>query len=93
MSDFLDRLQGITEPKLPVHQFQSAIRQYKRGNMTPAEIIAAFSLTAQEQTELTGLKNQVDANGLDYAQDVSDALELLEYGIWTKAKAQAVLGL
>lgn len=46
--------------KIPLHQFSAAIREYIRGRMTRAEIIAAFELGAADLPGLDILLTRID---------------------------------
>jgi hypothetical protein len=46
-----ERLLGLSEPKLPVHQFTAAMGEVRRGKVSPATVAAAFQLDAAEQAE------------------------------------------
>ena len=70
----LDRLQGTEEPKIPVHQFQSALAEWEDESSvmgsTNAErrqrIIDAFQISADEEDELDWLKSRyTEAKGND----------------------------
>ena len=72
----LDRLIGTEEPKLPVHQFQSALDEWALGSTilgsTNAErrtaIINSFSISAEEESDLDFIKQKYDdavTNGKD----------------------------
>lgn len=54
-----DRMMRFQEPKIPVHQFFSAMQEYALGNITGAQIISIFNLDAGEQTEALALYNRI----------------------------------
>jgi hypothetical protein len=56
----LDRLTGDEEPKLPSHQFAAAMEEWAQGQMTRAQVIAAFSISASEETQLDAIKSRMD---------------------------------
>lgn len=56
-----ERLMGFEEPKLPVHQFMGAMQEIAMGNMTGAQGVAAFGLSAAEATEAQTLQGVVSA--------------------------------
>lgn len=72
-----ERLMGIETPKIPVHDFYSMLAERKRGQVTNAQVIAAFSLSASEQVELLALWARVN-NNLISAAEVDDVLILAE---------------
>lgn len=47
-----ERLMGLEEPKIPVHQFQAMMAERSRGKVTDEQIIDAFNLSAAEQVEM-----------------------------------------
>ena len=59
-----ERLMGVEDPRIPVHQFQAAAAEWARGSITGAQantLIAATGapLTGPEQTEAQALVNTV----------------------------------
>jgi hypothetical protein len=50
-----ERLLGIEESKIPVHPFMAAIGEIERGKMTEAELATAFTLSVNEQLEVSTL--------------------------------------
>lgn len=48
----IERLMGLEEPKIPIHQFQSLCAEWARGNITGAQAQAA--ITALTGTPLDG---------------------------------------
>lgn len=87
----LDRLIGIEDPKLPVHQFMSALAEYKRGAVTGVQVVSAFGLDAAETTSLQDFLDNLDANSIDRAM-IHDVLILAEGGQYTKSQVQSRLG-
>lgn len=60
MANLVERLVGqLTEAesadKIAIHAFMGAMNEWQRGKVTGAEVIAAFSLTAAQQTQATTL--------------------------------------
>lgn len=51
----IDRLMGLAEPKLPVHDFFAANQQRMAGQLTRAEVIAMFALDAAGIAEYDAL--------------------------------------
>lgn len=82
----IERLMGLETPKIPTHQFMAAYAEFKRSQMTSAQVIAAFNLTAAEQTEATNL---LGVSTLTRA-DVHDVLMLAEQRIAPYTTAAAV---
>jgi len=74
--------------KLPALAFAAALRQMAKGIFTKPQVVAAFGLTASEQSDLNAL---IVAGST--ADDVQDAALLIERGYVTKAQAKAILGL
>lgn len=75
-----DRLIGISEPKIAVHQFAAACRELARGQMTAQEVATSFGLDAGEQIEAATLFSAVQGPGLT-GDEVEQVLELAEAGI------------
>jgi len=96
MADLIDRIQGIEpRPKIPVHQFCAAIDEYARGNLTRAQIVAAFDLQGSEATQAGQLADLIDAqttaatklNLVISIEDVFVLTEQPDLGLYdTKAK-------
>ena len=55
-----NRLIGTEEPKLSVHAFAAVIFDYVAGEVTRAEIISAFGITAAEEAALDTVLAKVD---------------------------------
>jgi hypothetical protein len=53
------RLMGIEAPKIPVHGFFAALQEVALGAMTPAQIVAAYALSAPEQAEAIALRDRI----------------------------------
>jgi hypothetical protein len=54
-----DRLMGLADPKLPVHQFMAALGEWERGKMTRAQVISAMTIQPTEEADLDTLANIV----------------------------------
>lgn len=85
------------EPKIPVHAFGAALREWARGNITKADLVGAFSLDATAQNELDAIATKYGGLTGDFARAsfvvlLEDALILAEAGLYSKAKVQMVLG-
>lgn len=80
-----ERLTGLGLPliqsggslKLPIHQFCSYLAERRRGRVTNAQVIAAFTLSAEDQAELVTLWNVINAGTLT-AAEVEDVLRIAE---------------
>lgn len=83
-----ERIVGTELPKLPVHQFQAAVAEFKRGKFTGNQVATAFALSAAEKTEATTLLAQITSNAVT-AAEVQDVLCLAEAG-YLYADAAAV---
>lgn len=53
------RMMGIEKPKISPHAFMSAMQEYMLGNMTGAEVTAAFSLSPEEQAQALALRDRL----------------------------------
>lgn len=76
------------EAKLPVHQFTAALAEYVRGEVTGAQMVTFFNLSASEQTTLTTWLSNIDSSGRtaqDIRTEVEDILELGEQGLYDEA--------
>lgn len=74
-----DRLVGDTAgDKLGVHAFCAALREWEDGQITRADIIVAFALTAEDEADLDWLKGKYLA-AADHAVfiDVVEAILIL----------------
>lgn len=95
----LDRLSGASGGKLPVHQFWGALVEWIEGEITRADVIAAFDLTADDEVELDWLKGKIDAsaNKPNFMHHIHSLFMLAEgnlFGYEVKATMQArILGL
>jgi hypothetical protein len=95
-----------SDDNLPSHQFSYAMREYARGKMTRAEVLAAVNawlegpLTAQEQTDSGLIADLIDgagssANKMMKAVEIGDVMGLAEMGApgyQTRAELKAKIG-
>lgn len=90
-----ERLVGEEGPKIPVHQFAAGVHEQLRGELTAAQIEAAFNLSAGERNELDILLAQLAINpdNAESRQIFDDAVLLAEGGFYTKARVLQRLGL
>jgi len=58
----LDRVIGTQEPKLPVHQFCAALREWSDGAVTRVQVISAFDISVEEAIELDWLRSKYQAS-------------------------------
>jgi len=80
-----------------VHTFMAAMRELARGNVTRAQVVAAFEMDATAEAELdaiaatySSLSN--DGERADFKSMLHDALLLAEAGFYDKATVKARLG-
>lgn len=88
---------GESGNKIPVHAFTAALRELARGAVTRAQLVSAFSLDTEDQTDLDaiiatyqGLAN--DAAKKAYIVKIHDVFLLVESGFYNEAKAKTELG-
>ncbi len=83
------------EVKLPVHQFMAALAELARGEVTRAQVIAFFSLSASEETQLDEfIANQAGSGSkLINRQEIHDVLMLGEIGAYNVSQALTRLGI
>jgi len=60
MADLIDRISGEAGEKINLHAFMGAERLYALGELTGAEIVAAFGLEGDALTQANALKAQID---------------------------------
>jgi hypothetical protein len=81
----LDRLTGIEEPKLPVHQFWAALTEYAAGKITEANILDAFDILSgtdlSEWQWLVG-KYVASTNKSSFIEKIHVIFILAEYKIF-----------
>jgi hypothetical protein len=77
-----ERLLHLEEPALPIHGFQAALAERKRGKVTAQQIINLFGLDATAQVEAAALNARFDdlVNPLT-GPEVHDVLLLASGGI------------
>lgn len=56
-----ERLMGLETPKLSVHEFMGVMQEIALGNMTGAQGVTAFGLSASESTEASTLQSVIAA--------------------------------
>lgn len=54
-----ERLMGLEDPKIPVHQFMSAMQEFMLGNMTGAQAASALDLDVGEQAQALALRDRL----------------------------------
>ena len=84
------------ETKLPVHQFTAGIAEYRRGEMSGAEMASRFGLSPTEITALNNWLAAIDSGGqsaIEVRTETEDVLMLGESGIYSLAEVQTRLGL
>ena len=96
------RVRASDNTKISVHRFGAALRQMAAGQLTRAQVIAAFGLTGSEVTEFdaliatyTSMATGTAAQAFAKAQrldDMEDVFLLCETGDYTESKAKAALG-
>jgi hypothetical protein len=92
LSRLVDPAEG--EVKLRSHQFMAALAELKRGEVTRAQVVAAFGLSASEETQLdTFIDNHAGTGSKAInREEIHDALLLGEAGHYTLAQVKARLG-
>ena len=88
-----DRLIATDGTKVPVRQFMAAMQELARGQMTKAEIVAAFALDAADVVELDQViaRYQTKTAALDkfaFAHALHDILMLAEAGLRYTTRAE-----
>ena len=79
------------EEKIACHQFMAALAEYRRGAVSPAQIVAAFNLDASETTQLQNWLDNLDADTIN-RQLIHDVLLLGEVGLYTQSQVAGRLG-
>jgi len=78
-------LPSAADPKIPVHQFMAAVAEAVRGQVTRAQIIAAFGLRVEDETDLDFLITKVGtlvvAEKFEFTRVLHDILLLAETGL------------
>lgn len=82
------------EVKIPVHQFMSALAEYKRpgSGLTRAHIVAGFNLSTQEETQLDTFLSNLDTDAIDRTL-IHDVLMLGETGHYDLDRVKTRLGI
>ena len=83
--------------KINVHAFGAALREFARGQITKAQIVAAFDLDAQDETQLDAIiatyqalpNAAAQAKGM---QAFESAMILAEAGYYTEQQCKDSLG-
>ena len=83
--------------KIPVHTFGAALSELARGSVTKAQLVAAFSLDAADETELDAITAKYAAEPTALAKaafiaKLEDVMVLSSAGFYSKAKAKTELG-
>ncbi len=83
------------EEKIAIHAFQAALAEWQDGGVTRADVVAAFTITVEEESDLDWLKGRY-ASASDknrFAKVVDNVLLLAEAGriYTTKASITARL--
>jgi len=96
------RITGATSPKISVHRFGAALREWAGGGIARAQVIAAFDLSGPEIAELdalaatyAALPSSTPADALARASFLSrmeDVFLLCETGDYTESAAKTRLG-
>lgn len=78
----LEKLTGEAQPKLPVHQFYSALIEFNAGETDKATIIAFFELDVSDVIDLDWLigKFQASTNKREFAERIHGIFMLAEIG-------------
>ncbi len=102
-ADICDRITDASEgvsvegPKIAVHPFSAALREFARGAITRDEIVAFFQLDATQQENLDAIidkykKLSTQAEKDDFLVKIHDVFILSEHGIYDKVKVKKELG-
>lgn len=96
------RITATDNTKINVHRFGAALRQFAGGQLTRAQVDAAFNLTGTDVTDLDALVNTYNAMGTGNAaaafakaawlDRMEDVFILCETGDYNEAKARTALG-
>lgn len=88
---------GSPYESLSVHTLTAALGQRAEGKLTDQQVIDAFNLTADDQTEMAAIVSHY--SGLNtsakvgYLWELERVFILCEAGLYTKAKALSDLGI
>jgi len=72
-----ERLMGLEQPKIPVHQFMAMVAERVRVQVTTQQVIDAFTLSVDEVTEITTLVARV-LGGFVTENELHDVLMVAE---------------
>jgi hypothetical protein len=79
------------------HAFSAAVWFWAKGDLTRAQVIAAFEMTAADEVQLDELETHYQSltadQKLHFHSDLEGAGVLAEQGFITKTKYKALLGL
>jgi hypothetical protein len=95
----IDRLDHSTDrdDHIANHSFSAAIYFWAKGEITRAQVISAFSITAGEETQLDQLSTYYGTLSVADKQEFHSRVEaagiLLEGGHITQAKYKSLLGM
>lgn len=86
-----------TGQKIRVHSFSAALRELARGAVTKAQVVAAFSLTAEDEAELDLIIGAYQSLGtveerVSFLMKFHDVTLLCEAGLYDETKARDELG-
>lgn len=62
MASLFDKLVGNEEPRVSVHGFVAALKEWQDGAVTRADIVQSFGLDAGDESDLDWLKAQAQAS-------------------------------
>ena len=99
MTDLFDRMFGV-DSDIAIHPLHAAVVDYMSGNTSRSQIVAAWSMDAEAQSDLDALLDAVDAlttieEKLRFAAEMESVMILVESGLkyTTKAAFATRLGL
>lgn len=75
-----ERLLNVEQPRLPSHQFSSAMAEVARGQLTKNQVVNGLNLSAGEATELNALASRF-TGGFLTRQEFEDVVLLAQYGV------------
>jgi hypothetical protein len=89
MADLVQRLTGditpeesltLTDSKIAIHPFMGVLNEVKRGKATVADTVAAYNMTAAQETQLNGLvaRFQASTEKTEFARVLKDLLYMGE---------------
>ena len=96
MAGLYERMTAQDQTKISIHTFGAAMREVARERRTLAQLVTAFNLDAEAQTELTAIRDTytaaTTANKPLMLTTFEDAFILAEAGFYTKAQVRTALG-